>query len=169
MAYPYDDTPGQQEAMPGGLLGTMLGPQQTAAIPHSMSLGRVAADNAGFLAGLTALSMLANNNGRRSFGQLLGRGGLDALGALGTAGMLGYQQDRQRTQDAFARAQWDAAQQDRAFNRQLALTNLDLTRSMALGRMQRDQENAARQADFNAALAGAGGDAPVALRSGYDS
>lgn len=156
MAYPYDDTPGQQEAMPGGLLGTMLGPQQTAAIPHSMSLGRVAADNAGFLAGLTALSMLANNNGRRSFGQLLGRGGLDALGALGTAGMLGYQQDRQRTQDAFARAQWDAAQQDRAFNRQLALTNLALTRSMALGRMQRDQENAARQADFNAALTGAG-------------
>lgn len=160
MAYPYDDTPGQQEAMPGGLLGTMLGPQQTAAIPHSMSLGRVAADNAGFLAGLTALSMLANNNGRRSFGQLLGRGGLDALGALGTAGMLGYQQDRQRTQDAFARAQWDAAQQDRAFNRQLALTNLALTRSMALGRMQRDQENAARQADFNAALAGAGGMRP---------
>lgn len=160
MAYPYDDTPGQQEAMPGGLLGTMLGPQQTAAIPHSMSLGRVAADNAGFLAGLTALSMLANNNGRRSFGQLLGRGGLDALGALGTAGMLGYQQDRQRTQDAFARAQWDAAQQDRAFNRQLALTNLDLTRSMALGRMQRDQENAARQADFNAALARAGGMRP---------
>lgn len=160
MAYPYDDTPGQQEAMPGGLLGTMLGPQQTAAIPHSMSLGRVAADNAGFLAGLTALSMLANNNGRRSFGQLLGRGGLDALGALGTAGILGYQQDRQRTQDAFARAQWDAAQQDRAFNRQLALTNLALTRSMALGRMQRDQENAARQADFNAALAGAGGMRP---------
>ena len=75
MAYPYDDVPGQQEAMPGGLLGTMLGPQQTAAVPRSMSLGRVAADNAGFLAGLTALSMLANNNGRRSFGQLLGRGG----------------------------------------------------------------------------------------------
>lgn len=160
MAYPYDDTPGQQEAMPGGLLGTMLGSQQTAAVPHSMSLGRVAADNAGFLSSLTALSMLANNNGRRSFGQLLGRGWLDALGALGTAGMLGYQQDRQRTQDAFARAQWDAAQQDRAFNRQLALTNLDLTRSMALGRMQRDQENAARQADFNAALAGAGGMRP---------
>lgn len=160
MAYPYDDVPGQQEAMPGGLLGTMLGPQQTAAVPRSMSLGRVAADNAGFLAGLTALSMLANNNGRRSFGQLLGRGGLDALGALGNAGMLGYQQDRQKTQDAFARAQWDAAQQDRAFNRQLALTNLALARSMALGKMQRDQENAARQADFNAALTGAGGMRP---------
>lgn len=160
MAYPYDNVPDQQESGPGGLLGTMLGPQQTA-VPHSTSLGRVAADNAGFLAGLTALSMLANNNGRRSFGQLLGRGGLDALGALGTAGILGYQQDRQRTQDAFARAQWDAAQQDRAFNRQLALTNLALTRSMALGRMQRDQENAARQADFNAALAGAGGMHPM--------
>ena len=161
MAYPYDDVPGQQEAMPGGLLGTMLGPQQTAAVPRSMSLGRVAADNAGFLAGLTALSMLANNNGRRSFGQLLGRGGLDALGALGNAGMLGYQQDRQKTQDAFARAQWDAAQQDRAFNRQLALTNLALTRSMALGKMQREQENAARQADFNAALTGAGSMRPA--------
>lgn len=161
MAYPYDDVPGQQEAMPGGLLGTMLGPQQTSAAPRSMSLGRVAADNAGFLAGLTALSMLANNNGRRSFGQLLGRGGLDALGALGNAGMFGYQQDRQKTQDAFARAQWDAAQQDRAFNRQLALTNLALTRSMALGKMQRDQENAARQADFNAALTGAGSMRPA--------
>jgi hypothetical protein len=74
--------------------------------------------------------------------------------------MLGYQQDRQKTQDAFARAQWDAAQQDRAFNRQLALTNLALARSMALGKMQRDQENAARQADFNAALTGAGGMRP---------
>lgn len=151
MAYPYDN--GQT---PGGLLG-MWGGQPT---PKNMSMADVVSGNPGFLAGVTALSMLANNNGRRSFGQLLGRGGLDALGALGTAGMLGYQQDRQRTQDAFARAQWDAAQQDRAFNRQLALTNLALTRSMALGRMQRDQENAARQADFNAALAGAGGMRP---------
>jgi len=147
MAYPYDN--GQT---PGGLLG-MWGGQPA---PKNVSMADVVSGNPGFLAGVTALSMLANNNGRRSFGQLLGRGGLDALGALGTAGMLGYQQDRQRTQDAFARAQWDAAQQDRAFNRQLALTNLDLTRSMALGRMQRDQENAARQADFNAALTGAG-------------
>lgn len=150
--YPYDNS-GQT---PGGLLG-MWGGQPS---PKNMSMADVVSGNPGFLAGVTALSMLANNNGRRSFGQLLGRGGLDALGALGTAGMLGYQQDRQRTQDAFARAQWDAAQQDRAFNRQLALTNLDLTRSMALGRMQRDQENAARQADFNAALAGAGGMRP---------
>lgn len=150
--YPYDNS-GQT---PGGLLG-MWGGQPA---PKNMSMADVVSGNPGFLAGVTALSMLANNNGRRSFGQLLGRGGLDALGALGTAGMLGYQQDRQRTQDAFARAQWDAAQQDRAFNRQLALTNLDLTRSMALGRMQRDQENAARQADFNAALAGAGGMRP---------
>lgn len=150
--YPYDNN-GQT---PGGLLG-MWGGQPA---PKNMSMADVVSGNPGFLAGVTALSMLANNNGRRSFGQLLGRGGLDALGALGTAGMLGYQQDRQRTQDAFARAQWDAAQQDRAFNRQLALTNLDLTRSMALGRMQRDQENAARQADFNAALTGAGGMRP---------
>lgn len=147
--YPYDNN-GQT---PGGLLGMWGGVQPA---PKNMSMADVVSGNPGFLAGVTALSMLANNNGRRSFGQLLGRGGLDALGALGTAGMLGYQQDRQRTQDAFARAQWDAAQQDRAFNRQLALTNLDLTRSMALGRMQRDQENAARQADFNAALTGAG-------------
>lgn len=147
--YPYDNN-GQT---PGGLLG-MWGGMQPA--PKNVSMADVVSGNPGFLAGVTALSMLANNNGRRSFGQLLGRGGLDALGALGTAGMLRYQQDRQRTQDAFARAQWDAAQQDRAFNRQIALTNLDLTRSMALGRMQRDQENAARQADFNAALTGAG-------------
>ena len=146
--YPYDNS-GQT---PGGLLGMWGGVQPA---PKNVSMADVVSGNPGFLAGLTALSMLANNNGRRSFGQLLGRGGLDALGALGTAGMLGYQQDRQRTQDAFARAQWDAAQQDRAFNRQLALTNLDLTRSMALGRMQRDQENAARQADFNAVLTGA--------------
>ena len=151
--YPYDNN-GQT---PGGLLG-MWGGMQPA--PKNMSMADVVSGNPGFLAGVTALSMLANNNGRRSFGQLLGRGGLDALGALGNAGMIGYQQDRQKTQGAFARAQWDAAQQDRAFNRQIALTNLDLTRSMALGRMQRDQENAARQADFNAALAGAGGMRP---------
>nr|DAG43728.1 MAG TPA: structural protein [Caudoviricetes sp.] len=153
MAYPYDN--GQA---PGGLLGMWGGGQPA---PKNMPIADVVSGNPGFLAGLTALSMLANNNGRRSFGQLLGRGGLDALGALGTAGILGYQQDRQRTQDAFARAQWDAAQQDRAFNRQLALTNLALTRSMALGRMQRDQENAARQADFNAALTGAGSMRPA--------
>lgn len=153
MVYPYDN--GQA---PGGLLGMWGGGQPA---PKNMPIADVVSGNPGFLAGLTALSMLANNNGRRSFGQLLGRGGLDALGALGTAGILGYQQDRQRTQDAFARAQWDAAQQDRAFNRQLALTNLALTRSMALGRMQRDQENAARQADFNAALTGAGSMRPA--------
>lgn len=152
--YPYDNS-GQT---PGGLLGMWGGVQPA---PKNMSMADVVSGNPGFLAGVTALSMLANNNGRRSFGQLLGRGGLDALGALGTAGILGYQQDRQRTQDAFARAQWDAAQQDRAFNRQLALTNLALTRSMALGRMQRDQENAARQADFNAALTGAGSMRPA--------
>lgn len=150
--YPYDNN-GQT---PGGLLG-MWGGQPA---PKNMSMADVVSGNPGFLAGVTALSMLANNNGRRSFGQLLGRGGLDALGALGNAGMIGYQQDRQKTQGAFARAQWDAAQQDRAFNRQIALTNLALTRSMALGKMQRDQENAARQADFNAALTGAGGMRP---------
>ena len=162
MAYPYDDTPFQQTAVPGGLLGTMLQPQvqpqQAAApAPRSMSLGGLIADNPGFLAGITALSMLANNNGRRSFGQLLGRGGLDALGALGTAGMMGYQQERQKTQDAFARAQWEAAQQDRAFDRQLALSNLALSRSLSLGKMQDAQAAAARQADFDAALSGAGG------------
>lgn len=150
--YPYDNN-GQT---PGGLLG-MWGGQPA---PKNMSMADVVSGNPGFLAGVTALSMLANNNGRRSFGQLLGRGGLDALGALGNAGMYGLQRDRVATQDALARAQWEAAQQDRAFNRQIALTNLALTRSMALGKMQRDQENAARQADFNAALTGAGGMRP---------
>nr|DAG31407.1 MAG TPA: structural protein [Caudoviricetes sp.] len=152
MAYPYDN--GQT---PGGLLGMWGGVQPA---QKNVSMADVVSDNPGFLAGVTALSMLANNNGRRSFGQLLGRGGLDALGALGNAGMYGLQRDRVATQDALARAQWEAAQQDRAFNRQIALTNLALTRSMALGKMQRDQENAARQADFNAALTGAGGMRP---------
>lgn len=145
MAYPYDDAPGQQETMPGGLLGAMLGPQQTAAAPHSMSLGRVAADNAGFLAGLTALSMLANNNGRRSFGQLLGRGGLDALGALGNAGMYGLQRDRMATQDALARAQWEASREDRGLANAISLGNLQLNQQRLGIAQQQVQREAAVQ------------------------
>lgn len=84
--YPYDNN-GQT---PGGLLG-MWGMQPA---PKNMSMADVVSGNPGFLAGVTALSMLANNNGRRNFGQLLGRGGLDALDALGNAGMYGLQRDR---------------------------------------------------------------------------
>ena len=65
--YPYDNN-GQAT---GGLLG-MWGGQPA---PKNMSMADVVSGNPGFLAGVTALSMLANNNGRRSFGQLLGRGG----------------------------------------------------------------------------------------------
>ena len=59
MAYPYDN--GQTS---GGLLG-MWGSVQPA--PKNMSMADVVSGNPGFLAGVTALSMLANNNGRRNF------------------------------------------------------------------------------------------------------
>ena len=122
MAYPYDN--GQT---PGGLLGMWGGVQPA---PKNVSMADVVSGNPGFLAGVTALSMLANNNGRRSFGQLLGRGGLDALSALGNAGMYGLQRDRVAAQDALARAQWEASREDRG-----------LANAISLGRLQIAQQN----------------------------
>ena len=125
--YPYDNS-GQT---PGGLLG-MWGGQPA---PKNMSMADVVSGNPGFLAGVTALSMLANNNGRRSFGQLLGRGGLDALGALGNAGMYGLQRDRMASQDALTRAQWEASRADRG-----------LANAISLGQFQLAQQKAQRDA-----------------------
>lgn len=134
MAYPYDN--GGQT--PGGLLGMWGGGQPA---PKNMSMADVVSGNPGFLAGVTALSMLANNNGRRSFGQLLGRGGLDALGALGNAGMYGLQRDRMATQDALARAQWEASREDRGLANAISLGQLQLSQQklgLAQQQMQRD-------------------------------
>ena len=131
--YPYDNN-GQAT---GGLLG-MWGGQPA---PKNMSMADVVSGNPGFLAGVTALSMLANNNGRRSFGQLLGRGGLDALGALGNAGMYGLQRDRMATQDALARAQWEASRADRGLANAISLGQFQLAQQklgLAQQQMQRD-------------------------------
>lgn len=136
MAYPYDN--GQT---PGGLLG-MWGGQPA---PKNMSMADVVSGNPGFLAGVTALSMLANNNGRRSFGQLLGRGGLDALGALGNAGMYGLQRDRMATQDALARAQWEASREDRGLANAISLGNLQLNQQrLGIAQQQAQREAADR-------------------------
>lgn len=136
MAYPYDN--GQT---PGGLLG-MWGGQPA---PKNMSMADVVSGNPGFLAGVTALSMLANNNGRRSFGQLLGRGGLDALGALGNAGMYGLQRDRMATQDALARAQWEASREDRGLANAISLGQLQIAQQrMGLAQQQMQREAADR-------------------------
>lgn len=136
MAYPYDN--GQT---PGGLLG-MWGGQPA---PKNMSMADVVSGNPGFLAGVTALSMLANNNGRRSFGQLLGRGGLDALGALGNAGMYGLQRDRVATQDALARAQWEASREDRGLANAISLGQLQLAQQrLGIAQQQAQREAADR-------------------------
>lgn len=136
MAYPYDN--GQT---PGGLLG-MWGGQPA---PKNMSMADVVSGNPGFLAGVTALSMLANNNGRRNFGQLLGRGGLDALGALGNAGMYGLQRDRMAAQDALARAQWEASREDRGLANAISLGQLQLAQQrMGLAQQQAQREAADR-------------------------
>ena len=137
MAYPYDN--GQT---PGGLLGMWGGVQPA---PKNMSMADVVSDNPGFLAGVTALSMLANNNGRRSFGQLLGRGGLDALGALGNAGMYGLQRDRVAAQDALARAQWEASRADRGIANAISLGNLQLNQQrLGIAQQQAQREAADR-------------------------
>lgn len=136
--YPYDNN-GQT---PGGLLG-MWGGMQPA--PKNMSMADVVSGNPGFLAGVTALSMLANNNGRRSFGQLLGRGGLDALGALGNAGMYGLQRDRVAAQDALARAQWEASREDRGLANAISLGNLQLNQQrLGIAQQQAQREAADR-------------------------
>lgn len=136
MAYPYDN--GQT---PGGLLG-MWGGQPT---PKNMSMADVVSGNPGFLAGVTALSMLANNNGRRSFGQLLGRGGLDALGALGNAGMYGLQRDRMAAQDALARAQWEASREDRGLANAISLGQLQIAQQkLGIAQQQAQREAADR-------------------------
>ena len=135
--YPYDNN-GQAT---GGLLG-MWGGQPA---PKNMSMADVVSGNPGFLAGVTALSMLANNNGRRNFGQLLGRGGLDALGALGNAGMYGLQRDRMATQDALARAQWEASREDRGLANAISLGQLQIAQQrMGLAQQQMQREAADR-------------------------
>lgn len=135
--YPYDNN-GQT---PGGLLG-MWGGQPA---PKNMSMADVVSGNPGFLAGVTALSMLANNNGRRNFGQLLGRGGLDALGALGNAGMYGLQRDRMATQDALARAQWEASREDRGLANAISLGQLQLNQQrLGIAQQQAQREAADR-------------------------
>lgn len=135
--YPYDN--GGQT--PGGLLG-MWGGQPA---PKNMSMADVVSGNPGFLAGVTALSMLANNNGRRSFGQLLGRGGLDALGALGNAGMYGLQRDRVATQDALARAQWEASREDRGLANAISLGQLQIAQQkLGIAQQQAQREAADR-------------------------
>lgn len=135
--YPYDN--GGQT--PGGLLG-MWGGQPA---PKNMSMADVVSGNPGFLAGVTALSMLANNNGRRNFGQLLGRGGLDALGALGNAGMYGLQRDRMATQDALARAQWEASREDRGLANAISLGQLQLNQQrLGIAQQQAQREAADR-------------------------
>lgn len=143
--YPYDNN-GQT---PGGLLG-MWGMQPA---PKNMSMADVVSGNPGFLAGVTALSMLANNNGRRSFGQLLGRGGLDALGALGNAGMYGIQRDRMATQDALARAQWEASREDRGLANAISLGNLQLNQQR-LGIAQQQAQREAAERDLWGRLMG---------------
>lgn len=145
MAYPYDN--GQT---PGGLLGMWGGVQPA---PKNVSMADVVSDNPGFLAGVTALSMLANNNGRRSFGQLLGRGGLDALGALGNAGMYGLQRDRVATQDALARAQWEASREDRGLANAISLGNLQLNQQR-LGIAQQKAQREAADRDLFGRLMG---------------
>ena len=144
MAYPYDN--GQAT---GGLLG-MWGGQPA---PKNMSMADVVSGNPGFLAGVTALSMLANNNGRRNFGQLLGRGGLDALGALGNAGMYGLQRDRMATQDALARAQWEASREDRGLANAISLGNLQLNQQR-LGIAQQQAQREAAERDLWGRLMG---------------
>ena len=135
--YPYDNN-GQAT---GGLLG-MWGGQPA---PKNMSMADVVSGNPGFLVGVTALSMLANNNGRRSFGQLLGRGGLDALGALGNAGMYGLQRDRMATQDALARAQWEASREDRGLANAISLGQLQLNQQrLGIAQQQAQREAADR-------------------------
>ena len=135
MAYPYDN--GQT---PGGLLGMWGGVQPA---PKNVSMADVVSGNPGFLAGVTALSMLANNNGRRSFGQLLGRGGLDALSALGNAGMYGLQRDRVAAQDALARAQWEASREDRGLANAISLGNLQIAQQNLGIAQQKAQREAA--------------------------
>nr|DAX03222.1 MAG TPA: virion protein [Caudoviricetes sp.] len=135
--YPYDNN-GQAT---GGLLG-MWGGQPA---PKNMSMADVVSGNPGFLAGVTALSMLANNNGRRNFGQILGRGGLDALGALGNAGMYGLQRDRVATQDALARAQWEASREDRGLANAISLGQLQLNQQrLGIAQQQAQREAADR-------------------------
>lgn len=136
--YPYDNN-GQT---PGGLLGMWGGVQPA---PKNVSMADVVSGNPGFLAGVTALSMLANNNGRRSFGQLLGRGGLDALGALGNAGMYGLQRDRVAAQDALARVQWEASREDRGLANAISLGQLQIAQQkLGIAQQQAQREAADR-------------------------
>ena len=118
-----------------GLLGLMAGqgqaqsgeaypmPPQT---PANVSMGSLLKNNWGLLGTVAALSALANANGRRSAGQVIGNAGLDALSALGQVGMAKMRRDQMQQQNDLARSQWEAADADRKLRSAIALGDYNL-------------------------------------------
>lgn len=83
---------------------------------------------------LTAgLSMLGNNNGTRSVGQLIGKGGLDALAGLQARRRYEAAMARQQMQDEQAQAQHDMQMQKGQMELDEARSKAELTRTAASG------------------------------------
>lgn len=124
-----------------GLLGFMQGQDQgfglnmglqQGAYPEpvqetpKISMGQLLKNNWGLLGTVAALSALANANGRRSAGQVIGNAGLDALSALGQVGMAKMKRDQMQQQNALARSQWEAADADRKLRNAISLGEYNL-------------------------------------------
>lgn len=73
----------------------------------------------GPLALMAGLSILSNNDGRMNTGQLIARGGLDALGALRARKQYDAAMERQRTEDERAAQEWQWKVDDRNRKRSL--------------------------------------------------
>lgn len=104
-----------------------------------ISMGQLLKNNWGLLGTVAALSALANANGRRSAGQVIGNAGLDALSALGQVGMAKMKRDQMQQQNALARSQWEAADADRKLRNAISLGEYNLK----LGKNQQELRNRA--------------------------
>ena len=77
---------------------------------------------------IAGLSMLANNNGRNSFGQLVGRAGFDTLAGLGSMEAQRQAQERYQQEQDVARAEAARKQQKDAWDMGMALNQYQLDR-----------------------------------------
>ena len=90
---------------------------------------------------MAGLSMLANNNGSRSFGQLVGRAGADALGGLGNMMQAQNAMERYRQQQNMAMAEAARKRQKDAWDMGMQAAQFGLDRDeLALKRANHDAE-----------------------------
>ena len=106
---------------------------------------------------MAGLSMLANNNGSRSFGQLVGRAGFDTLAGLGSMEAQRRAQERYQQEQDIALADAARKRQKDAFNMGMALNQYQLDRDKYQLDKQKQEAEMRGWAMLNPYMGGASG------------